>query len=77
MTRGHMMVPMTQSRPERTPARCTFKGCPVRYTTPGPDHPCADHGADQWSVTRAAEELGIDLAPGDRAHDGADTTRSA
>lgn len=40
--------------------RCTFKGCPVRYRS-GPDHPCAEH-SDQWAVSRAAEELGIDMA---------------
>jgi hypothetical protein len=60
-------------------ARCPVKACPVRYAT-GRDRACAEHGADDDAVFRAAMELGIEQTPGDRGdgqHDGADTTRSA
>jgi hypothetical protein len=42
-------------------ARCPAPSCPIRWRT-GPDRECPEHRDTDDAVTRAAEELGIDLA---------------
>lgn len=56
------LMPMTASLP-----RCTTRGCPYRWTTPGDrDHPCSEHAADTGIWTdRMADLTGIMAAPGE------------
>jgi hypothetical protein len=50
--------------------RCTFRGCPVRYTA-GDNRPCPDHSEDtvRDTIRARAAELGVmmETAPGEHA----------
>ena len=54
-------------------ARCSGeRACPVRWAA-GPDRACSMHMSDADQVTRAAEELGIDLSAPAGRHDGSES----